>query len=259
MSVATSLHVELVPILSDNYAYILSDVESGAVAVVDPGDADPIDAALTARDLKLDWVLLTHHHNDHIAGVGPLVERYGAKVAGAAADAHRLPPLDAALKPGVDWGFGGQLVEVFDAPGHTVGHIALHFPHAKALFSGDSLFALGCGRLFEGTALQMWTTLSQFAALPPETSVYCGHEYTLSNARFCVTIEPENVALQDRAAEIERLRVNNQPTIPTTIGRELATNVFMRADEPSVKAAVDMPDGDAAAVFAEIRRRKDAA
>lgn len=259
MSVESALEVALVPILSDNYAYLIRDVDSGVVGVVDPGEAAPIEAALGQRDWTPDWILLTHHHSDHIGGAERLREAYGAKIAGAAQDAKRLPKLDAELEPGEDWGFGSQLVEILDAPGHTIGHIAFHFPRAKALFSGDALFALGCGRLFEGSAAQLWGALKAFGQLPPETKVYCGHEYTLSNARFAATIETGNAALQDRLKEIEALRAAGEPTIPTTIGREMATNPFMRAGEPSVKAAVGLPEADPAIVFAEIRRRKDAA
>ncbi|MEO1329795.1 MAG: hydroxyacylglutathione hydrolase [Pseudomonadota bacterium] len=262
MSSERALAIELIPVLSDNYVYLITDAETDVVGVVDPGEAGPIAAAIDARegDLagKLDWILLTHHHNDHIGGVEALRAKYGAKVAGAKADRERLPKLDVALSPGEDWDFGVQIVEIIDAPGHTVGQIAYHFPRAKAVFTGDSLFALGCGRLFEGTALQMWEALKAFAKLPPETEVYCGHEYTEANAKFALTIETENRALQDRAREIETVRMAGKPTIPTTIGRELATNPFMRASEPSVKTAVGLPEADAAAVFAEIRRRKDA-
>lgn len=259
MTLATVLEVALIPALSDNYVYAIRDVDADVVGVVDPGAAAPVIAALEEKGWTPDWILLTHHHADHIGGVAELVERYGAKTAGHKADAERLPKLDVALRAGEDWDFGSQLVEIFDTPGHTVGHIGYHFPKAKALFSGDTLFALGCGRLFEGTALQMWGALASYAKLPPETSVYCGHEYTLANARFCAGIEAGNAALQDRLAEIEAKRAKGEPTVPTTIGRELATNTFMRAAEPSVQAAVGLPGGDPAAVFAEIRRRKDAA
>lgn len=255
----TALSVRLTPILSDNYAYIIEDDDSGEIGVIDPGEADGVEKALAAAGGRLDWIILTHHHADHIAGVDRLRDVYGAKVAGAKADAARLPKLDAALTPGEDWTFGSQIVEIFDTPGHTVGHIAYYFPRGKALFAGDTLFALGCGRLFEGTAQQMWGALSRLAQLPPETRVYAGHEYTQSNARFALTIEPGNAALVDRAAEIDRLRADGKPTLPTTIGRELATNPFLRAARPEVKTALGLAGADDAAVFAEIRRRKDAA
>ena len=255
----TALSVQLVPILSDNYAYLVEDLDSGEIGIVDPGEAEGTERAIAAHGGRLDWILLTHHHADHIAGVERLRDAFGAKVAGAKADANRLPKLDAALTPGEDWTFGSQIVEIFDTPGHTVGHIAYYFPRGRALFAGDTLFALGCGRLFEGSAQQMWGALSQLAELPPETRVYAGHEYTLANARFSLTIEPKNVALVDRVAEIEQLRADGTPTLPTTIGRELATNPFLRASRPEVKAALNLAGADDAAVFAEIRRRKDSA
>ncbi len=259
MSTLEALEIKLIPLLTDNYAYLLRDADDETVGVVDPGEAAPVEKALTELGWKLDWILLTHHHGDHIAGAERLAGGYGAKIAGAAADAERLPPLDAALTEDGGWEFGAQTVEIIDTPGHTVGHIAYHFPRARALFCGDTLFALGCGRLFEGAAAQMWDSLSKLAALPRETRVYAGHEYTQANAAFALTIDAANAALKDRAEEIARLRAAGEPTLPTTIGRELATNPFLRANEPSLKQAVGLPDADPAAVFAEIRRRKDAA
>ena len=251
------LQVALVPIFSDNYVYLLRDPASGTVGVIDPGDATPVSDALHILGWKPDWIILTHHHPDHIAGVDDLKAETGAKVVGASQDANRLPPLDDKVAPGGRWSLGDSHFDIIDAPGHTVGQIAYHAPGGAALFSGDSLFALGCGRLFEGTAAQMWDTLCRFKALPDDTRVFCGHEYTQSNAKFCLTIEPGNEALQSRAKAIDALRAAGEPTIPTTIGLEKQTNAFMRADEPSVQAALGLDGADAASVFAEIRRRKD--
>lgn len=251
------LQVALCPVFADNYVYLLRDAASGAVGVIDPGDATPTSDALHILGWKPDWIILTHHHQDHIGGVDELRGETGAKVVGAAQDARRLPKLDDTVAPGGRWSLGETHFDVIDAPGHTVGMIAYHTPNGGALFSGDALFSLGCGRLFEGTAAQMWETLRRFKALPDDTRVYCGHEYTQSNARFCLTIEPGNAALQARAKEIDVLREGGRPTIPTTIGLEKATNAFLRADEPSVKAALGLDGADDAAVFAEIRRRKD--
>lgn len=253
------LTVALAPIFADNYAYLLQDAATGKVGVVDPGDATATSDALDILGWRPDWILLTHHHMDHVGGADELRRETGAKIVGASADRGRLPRLDAEVAPGDAWRLGETTFEILDAPGHTIGQIAYHAAAARALFSGDSLFALGCGRLFEGTALQMWATLSRFAALDDATAVYCGHEYTLSNARFALTIEPTNTALTARAAEVERLRAEGRPTLPTTIGLEKTTNPFLRAGTPTVKAALGLPDADDAATFAEIRRRKDAA
>ena len=253
------LQVALVPVFSDNYVYLLRDAETGTVGVVDPGDATPVSDALHLLGWKPDWIMLTHHHPDHVAGVADLKAETGAKVVGAAQDEHRLPPLDDKVAPGGRWSLGASHFDIYDAPGHTVGQIAYHAPAGEALFSGDSLFALGCGRLFEGTASQMWETLGRFKDLPDDTRIYCGHEYTQSNAKFCLTIEPGNEALQARAAEIDALRAAGTPTIPSTIGQEKATNSFLRADDPGVQAALGLDGADAASVFAEIRRRKDSA
>ncbi|QDL91982.1 hydroxyacylglutathione hydrolase [Paroceanicella profunda] len=252
-----SLEIVTVPCLSDNYAYLLRDGETGTVALVDAPEPGPIVAAIEARGWTLDLLLITHHHYDHVDGVEALRARTGCAVWGAAADAGRLPPLDRALAPGDSIAVGASTGVVLDVPGHTVGHIAFHFPADKAVFTADSLMALGCGRLFEGTALQMWTSLSQFLGMDRDTLVCSGHEYTQSNARFALTIERDNAALTARAAAIDAARAAGRPTVPSSLGEELDTNPFLRAGLPSVKAAVGLDGADDAAVFAEIRRRKD--
>jgi hydroxyacylglutathione hydrolase len=222
------LLVDPMPILSDNYAWRLRDPASGAVAMVDPADAEAVAAAIGDR---LDLILLTHHHDDHIAGTDALRARYGCRVAGAAADAHRLPALDIALRDGDTLEFGGEAARVIDTPGHTRGHIAFHFPTSGILFCGDTLFSLGCGRLLEGTAAEMFASLARLAALPDATLVCCGHEYTQSNARFALHVDPDNAALQARAAEVTRLRAAGTPTVPSTLGSERAANPFLRAPD----------------------------
>lgn len=232
-----ALTVSLVPCLSDNYAWMLK-APDGTLAICDPGEAGPIAEAIEAAGGRLGLILLTHHHGDHIAGTQDLVARYGAKVAGAEADAHRLPPLDIVLKPGGTVSFGGSTGVVIDTPGHTRGHIAIHFPDSDAVLCGDTLFSLGCGRLLEGTAEEMFGSLQALGALPDATRVCCGHEYTESNARFALTVEPDNAALKARAAEVAAQRAAGKPTVPTTIAQEKAANPFMRAPDVATLARI---------------------
>jgi hydroxyacylglutathione hydrolase len=227
------IRVTPVPCLSDNYAWLLVDEASGEVALCDPGEAAPALAALPGG--RCDWVLLTHHHGDHIGGVAEVVARTGARVAGAAADSHRLPELDLALREGDTGPMGAR---VLDTPGHTRGHIALHIPAASAVLCGDTLFALGCGRLLEGSAGEMFGSLAKLAALPPETRVCCGHEYTEGNARFALTIEPGNAALAAQAEAVRAARAAGRPTVPTTIAEERAANPFLRAPDVATLAQI---------------------
>ena len=224
-----ALSVEAVACLSDNYLWLLKDAATGMVAICDPGEAGPAIAAIEAGGGRLDMVLLTHHHGDHIAGAEELRQRYGAKLVGASADARRLPPLDLALAAGEKVALGASEAVVIDTPGHTRGHIAFHFPTARVLLCGDTLFSLGCGRLLEGNAAEMYESLHKLGALPGETLVCCGHEYTESNARFALTVEPNNTALVARSAEARVQRAAGRPTVPTTMAQELATNPFLRA------------------------------
>ncbi|MFN3645471.1 MAG: hydroxyacylglutathione hydrolase [Gemmobacter sp.] len=244
-----------VPCLRDNYAYLVRDPASGATCCVDVPEAAPILAALAARGWRLDEIWLTHHHPDHIDGVAALVAATAARVTGAAADAHRLPPLHRAVRRGDRLALGTLAGEVLEVPGHTIGHVAYVLPGAA--FTADSLMALGCGRLFEGTPAQMWDSLQRLAALPEDTLVCSGHEYTDSNARFALTIEPGNPALQARAAAVRAARAEGRPTVPSTLAEERATNPFLRAHLPEIKAALGLAGAPDAAVFAEIRARKD--
>ncbi|MEM8630977.1 MAG: hydroxyacylglutathione hydrolase [Pseudomonadota bacterium] len=251
------LEIVTVPCLSDNYAFLIHNADTGETALVDAPEAAPLIAALTERGWTLHEILITHHHDDHIAGVPELREKYGAKIIGAKADAHRLPPLDEAVSEGDKVSVCSSDATVLDVSGHTVGHIAYHIPSAAAVFTADSLMALGCGRVFEGTMAQMWNSLSKLAALPPETVVYSGHEYTAANAAFALTVEPENPALQKRAADVAEARSKGLPTVPSQLSEELYTNPFLRASTPEVKTALGVENATDAEVFAEIRGRKD--
>jgi hydroxyacylglutathione hydrolase len=253
----SQLEIALVPCLKDNYAYLLHDRATRATGVVDPSEAAPVLAALERHGWTLSHILNTHHHWDHTGGNPELKERTGAKVVGPRPDQARIPGIDIALDEGERWRLGEAEAEIFFIPGHTRGHIAFWFPESKALFCGDTLFAVGCGRLFEGTPQQMWRSLGKLRALPPETRVFCGHEYTQANIRFALTVEPDNAELRARASAVDRARARGMPTIPSTIGEERATNPFLRADEAAVAAGVGLAGADPVAVFAEVRRRKD--
>jgi hydroxyacylglutathione hydrolase len=249
--------IHLVPCLKDNYAYILHEPRTKAVAVVDPSEAAPVMDALRARSLSLTHILNTHHHFDHTGGNLELKERTGAKIIGPRADADRIPGIDIQVGNGDLVAIGTAIARIFDIPAHTRGHIAFWFEEAKAVFTGDTMFAMGCGRLFEGTPAQMWASLSTLARLPADTRVYCGHEYTQSNGRFALTLEPGNADLVARMKQVDELRNQGLPTIPSTIGLELKTNPFLRPDSPELRQAMSMETANVIDVFAETRRRKD--
>lgn len=251
------LELVTLPCLSDNYAYLLHNPETKETALIDAPEAAPVLAALKQRDWTLTDVLITHHHYDHIDGLPSLRDAYAPRVIGARADSHRLPDLDLAVGEGDTLTVCGHAAQVIDVSGHTVGHIAFHFAEAGMVFTADSLMAMGCGRLFEGTPDQMWDSMTKLRALPADTIVCSGHEYTAANAKFALTIEPENADLAARVQDITRARAQNQPTVPSILADEMRTNPFLRADHPDVKIALGMQNQPDAAVFAEIRTRKD--
>ena len=255
----TRLLIEQVPVLNDNYAHLLHDPGSGATAVVDPGAAAPVLERLARTGWRLDRVLLTHHHGDHCGGVPELTARTGCAVVGAARDAQRVPGgLTDEVGEGDTLLLGGVGLVVLATPGHTDGHLSFWFPESQAVFCGDCLFSLGCGRLFEGSPAQMWASLAKLRDLPGDTRVYCGHEYTAANGRFARLVERDNPALLDRLAEVEALRGRGASTVPSTIAGERAANPFLRADQPSVARAVGLPPGAPPdRVLGELRRRKD--
>ncbi|WP_375403053.1 hydroxyacylglutathione hydrolase [uncultured Sphingomonas sp.] len=227
------LEVVRIPVLSDNYAWLVHDPASGETLAIDPGEAAPMLDAAAARGWRIGQVWVTHWHPDHVAGI-PDIKAGGAVVTGPAAEAARIPTLDRTVGEADVVTLGEHRATVIETPGHTLGHVVFHFAEAGLLFSGDTLFAMGCGRLFEGTPEQMFGSMRRLAELPGETAVYCGHEYTQSNGRYALTVEPENAELVARMAQVDALRAGGEPTVPTTIALELATNPFMRA--PSAAA-----------------------
>ena len=255
MANASSVELVVIPCLSDNYAFLVHSHDSGQTALIDAPEVQPIADALTARGWHLTDILITHHHNDHIDGVAAL--REGVRVIGAKADAHRLPALDLAVSDGDQITVCGQKTHVMDVSGHTIGHIAYHMPDSGYAFTADSLMAMGCGRLFEGTPAQMWDSLKRLRALPPETMICSGHEYTAANARFALSLDPDNPDLISRITRIEAARAAGQPTVPSKLSEERRTYPFLRADVPAFKATLGMGDVSAVDVFTFVRAQKD--
>ncbi|MEA3024107.1 MAG: hydroxyacylglutathione hydrolase [Alphaproteobacteria bacterium] len=243
--------------LKDNFGVLLHDPASGATAAIDAPEAAPVDAALKATGWRLSDILVTHHHADHTGGIAELKARHGCRVTAPRNEAARIPDVDATVGEGDIASVGALAGRVIETPGHTAGHISYFFDADRLAFVGDTLFSIGCGRVIEGTPEMMWASLLKLRALPDDTEIYCGHEYTEANIRFALTIEPDNPDLRARADEARRQVAAGQPTIPTTIGAEKRANVFLRADVPAVAAAVGLAGRPAAQVFAEVRERKN--
>jgi hydroxyacylglutathione hydrolase len=243
--------------LSDNYGFLLHDPDAGLTAAIDTPDADAIEAELGARGWRLTHILNTHHHFDHAGGNLILKERTDCLIVGPRADAARIPGIDLGVGEGDLVPFGDRRIEVYETPGHTRGHIVYFVPEARAAFVGDTLFAMGCGRLFEGSPGQMWGSLQKILRWPDDTRIYCAHEYTLTNARFAITVEPDNATLASRLGEVEALRREGTPTVPTTLAIERETNPFLRPTSPGIRAALDLAEADEVSVFARVRALKD--
>lgn len=242
---------------SDNYGLLLHDNKTGATATIDAPDAAEIERQLDSRGWQLTHILTTHHHGDHVEGNLALQQRYGCSITGPRGEASKIPGIGREVAGGDHFTWEGREVQVLDCPGHTLGHIAYYIPSEGVVFAGDTLFSLGCGRVFEGTMEQMHRSVSQFAALPAATRLYCGHEYTQSNARFALAMEPGNAVLQQRAAEVDRLRANGEMTCPSTIGAELAANPFLRTASAEIRKTLGMESARDVEVFAELRERKN--
>lgn len=242
---------------SDNFGVLIRESQGGQTALIDA----PEEAAILAAVERTGWtptlILTTHHHVDHVEANLALKEKFGLRIIGPKAEAGKIPGIDEQVEEASSLTFGPYKVVIIDTPGHTAGHVSYYLPDAKVLFAADTLFAMGCGRLLERPAPVMFESLKKLAALPPETLVYCGHEYTLANAKFAVTVDPENAALRERLAKVEALRAEGKATLPTTIGEELATNPFLRWSDPSIRKTLGMESAPDVEVFSEIRRRKD--
>ena len=249
--------IEIIPCLSDNYAYIIRDEQTNKNILVDAPEHAPIERYLDENAMGLDFILITHHHSDHIDGVNHLQLKYTPKVIGAKRDKHRLPPLDIEVEEGKELNIGSKKFEIYDVDGHTVGHIAYSLSEDRVLFTGDSLMVMGCGRLFEGTPEDMWRSLKKLKQLPEDTMIYSGHEYTKSNIEFALTVDPQNEKLiARRTKEIERLQ-KGIPTVPSTLKEELGTNPFLRESDPSILEHLKTLDLDPISRFATIRALKD--
>lgn len=253
----SNLEFHQFPCLSDNYGVLVHDSASGITASIDAPDASDVEAALAQTGWNLTHILVTHHHWDHTQGIAALKEKYGCKVIGPKPEGTVIETLDETKSDGDSFEFAGETVTVIHTPGHTLDMINYHFTKSNVVFSGDTLFVLGCGRIFEGNPEMMWASLQKLMKIPEETIVYCSHEYTQANAKFALTIDPENAELKARAQEIDALRAQGKPTVPTTIRKELATNPFLRADDPSIRKHMGLENASDAEVFAAIRKAKD--
>ncbi len=251
------LTIQLIPALTDNYIYLLHEPVSGKTAVVDPAEPAPVLAALQQNNWQLDYIFNTHHHGDHVGANLQLKTLTGCKIVGSNADKARIPGIDQTVADGDIVQLGNQTLQVIATPGHTSGHIVYYCAASQALFCGDTLFSLGCGRLFEGSAQQMWQSLQTLKSLPTSTRIYCAHEYTAANGRFALSVEPDNQDLQLRISEVTELRRQNMPTLPSNIGQELASNPFFRPDSLSIRQHIGMEQQTDLTTFTQLRLLKD--
>ena len=250
------MNIEIIRCLNDNFSYLIFDKNTNTVAIIDPSEFSACDKVIK-KYKKLDYILNTHHHADHVDGNIQLKKKYNAKILGNYKDKKRIPGIDVFLRENKDQKIGSLYFKVIFIPGHTKGHVAFYFEKEKILFSGDTLFSLGCGRVFEGTHEDMLNSLNKLKTLPPETKVYCGHEYTKTNLDFCLKYDPNNSGLKEKSIKINSLLKKNLPTVPTTINEELKTNIFLRCNDSHIKRSLNLKDASDQEVFTKLRDLKD--
>ena len=250
------MKIEIISCLSDNYSYLIHDKKSNTIAIIDPSEFETCDKIIKKYN-KLDFILNTHHHADHVNGNLELKKKYNSKILGFSQDKRRIPGIDILLEENQKQKIGNLEFEVIFIPGHTKGHIAYFFSKEKIAFTGDTLFSLGCGRVFEGTHEEMFYSINKIKNLPPDTKIYCGHEYTKSNLNFCLAYDPRNTFLKEKAIDIQKKLNSNLPTIPTILGQEIKTNIFLRCNDPEIKLALDLKDSPEVEVFSKLRDLKD--
>lgn len=251
------MNIEIIPCLKDNFSYLIKDNQTNTVAIIDPSEFDPCDEKINQKYKKLDFILNTHHHFDHVGGNTELKRKYGSKILGFERDRKRIPEIDILLKDGQEFKIGNLNFKTIFIPGHTSGHIAFYFEKEKVVFTGDTLFSLGCGRVFEGTYQQMFDSLNKIKNLPEDTKIYCGHEYTKNNLKFCVEFNPNNNYLKDKEKVIKAKIKDKKPTIPSTIRDEIQTNIFLRYDDPDVKGTLNLKNASDLEIFTKLRDLKD--
>ena len=251
------LDIRIIKCLSDNYSYLIRDKKTNLVGIVDPSEFNPVDLEISKTYKKLDFILNTHHHNDHVGGNIDLKEKYNSKIICSTYDQKRIPGADIKKNDGDKFSLGETNFKIIHIPGHTLGHIAFYSEEASTIFTGDTLFSLGCGRIFEGTFEQMFESLKKIQNLPKNTMMYCGHEYTKNNGQFCVSIDKDNSKLKDRIQYVKNRAKKNLPTLPVTLGEELETNIFLRCDDKKIKNNLKMDNSSKLEVFIKLRNLKD--
>ena len=251
------MNIEIISCLNDNYSYLIKDNQTNTIAIIDPSEFGPCDEKINQKYKKLDFILNTHHHFDHIGGNAELKRKYGSKILGFEKDKKRIPEIDILLKDGQEFKIGNLNFKTIFVPGHTLGHIAYYFKKEKVIFTGDTLFSLGCGRIFEGTCQQMFDSLNKIKSLPEDTKIYCGHEYTKSNLQFCLKYNPNNNYLIDKKKVVEARVKDRKSTIPSSIKDEIQTNIFLRYDDLDVKNALNLKNASDLEIFTKLRDLKD--